>query len=823
MALTQTEVSKLYVSIFGRASEGSGNEYWQTDGGSNLSEVADTMLSTDAAKDYFGDSLNDNEAFIKFIYEHTLNKTYEDDRAGVDYWVSQLEEGKSKGIVVASLIAAIGEYENSKDPKTKAAYDQFMNRVAISDYTSDTFKTPPEDWTMDDYKKELGFKTTTNPDGKLDVTSDPATVDSAKEVVDELASDSPVTGGEFTLSTSDDDIKGTDGDDKITGESGTLGDADRISDEYTTDKDVLDVTVSAYNSSIEPDIQNIEEINIKGAYADTGLSLKKVTGTVDLNLSNGIGGSATVSNVASTKVQNINALDNISNLTVSADKAGTVENVNINAGSTKDITITGNTGKDVFTLQLAENASVDLTSSNVEELTIETKGAESILNLAGTTPIVSSGYSDKLLIKGDQDATITLKGDLATISNVAIEEASSSDTTVVFKSTDIGGTSFYRAEIDVIDIGQNYGAATEVIVNQNTTVKVSAKQTNDVTYNVDNKSGDLDGGGTLKLDLAISQDTASKKMIAGANVSSVVMSVNKEKTTITEFDTATNDAKSIVVEGEKDLVLSKWTADDKDTLSAEGFKGKLNVAVSASATGDKITVVGGSNDDIIDGSGSTNGGKFTLLGGDGNDTLTGNKGADTLSGGAGNDKFGLNAAFAEADKITDFGEGSDRIYFDFAKGAGDSKFGSTNKVGTKYGSKTIKILTTNALTKASMKIGSIKLTKTLDTATKTSHAGPLKDKMVLNAKNVAFTANTTATSKGNIKITTKDGKTNKITKLSATGTALLFYYDTDDHKLKMFGIKATATSKISKVASATVATVTLSSGSAIDPTDIYIF
>ena len=36
--------------------------------------AADTMLNTEPAKAYFGDTLNDNQAFIEFIYKNTLGR-----------------------------------------------------------------------------------------------------------------------------------------------------------------------------------------------------------------------------------------------------------------------------------------------------------------------------------------------------------------------------------------------------------------------------------------------------------------------------------------------------------------------------------------------------------------------------------------------------------------------------------------------------------------------------------------------------------------------------------------------------------------------------
>jgi len=177
--LSKTDVSSLYVSLFGRASEGEGNTYWQSY--DSLEAAAEAMLETEAAQDYFGDTLNDNEAFIESIYENTLNKTVEDDPDGIAYWTAQLDNGATKGEVTAQLVEAIKTYapgaENydPDDAATVYAYNQFENRVKISDVTADKLQTAPED-----YDVSLSF----NHD--LQVTGDDD-VDTLFSVEDQLA------------------------------------------------------------------------------------------------------------------------------------------------------------------------------------------------------------------------------------------------------------------------------------------------------------------------------------------------------------------------------------------------------------------------------------------------------------------------------------------------------------------------------------------------------------------------------------------------------------------------------------------------------------
>ncbi len=187
MALTKTQVSELFVAIFNRASEGDGNEHYQNhEFLTSPTDVANDMLATQDAIDYFGSSLDTNQAFIEHIYLNTLNKTVADDPDGIAFWVGRLDgtvggTPASRGEVVAGLVEA------AQDPvNAGAAQDQFNNRVTVSDYTADNLAAAPTDLTS------LAF------DGGLTVTDDLATVASAESAVDDLASGSDTT---FTLTT----------------------------------------------------------------------------------------------------------------------------------------------------------------------------------------------------------------------------------------------------------------------------------------------------------------------------------------------------------------------------------------------------------------------------------------------------------------------------------------------------------------------------------------------------------------------------------------------------------------------------------------------
>jgi len=176
--LTQTQVSQLYVSIFGRASEDEGNAYWCSEQ-DNMTNAANTMLATDAAQSYFGPTLNNNQAFIEFIFENTLGKTNAEDPTGVNYWVSELANGKSKGEVIASLISAVMEPIYTGVP----AQNRFINMVTVCNYVADNISTCPD---VNDLSAFVLFIS--------GVTYDNSTVEAAMNSVQQFLVDVDVTG-----------------------------------------------------------------------------------------------------------------------------------------------------------------------------------------------------------------------------------------------------------------------------------------------------------------------------------------------------------------------------------------------------------------------------------------------------------------------------------------------------------------------------------------------------------------------------------------------------------------------------------------------------
>ena len=174
--LTQTQVSQLYVSIFGRASEGEGNSYWQGRG-MTMASTAMEMLNSPAAIAYFGDALNTEQAFVEHIYTNTLGKTVQDDPDGIAYWVGRLmTQAITRGGFAAQMAYVLANGDFSGDAEAIAAQARFNNRVEVCNYTADKILSCPDVTDLSDFVSFISG-----------VTNDYATVNSMMAAINTYA------------------------------------------------------------------------------------------------------------------------------------------------------------------------------------------------------------------------------------------------------------------------------------------------------------------------------------------------------------------------------------------------------------------------------------------------------------------------------------------------------------------------------------------------------------------------------------------------------------------------------------------------------------
>ncbi len=385
MALTKTQVSELYVAIFNRASEGTGNTYWQGEG--SAAEVAQKMLDTVDAKEYFGTAIDDDKAFIEHIYINTLGKTYAEDAEGIDFWVARLANGESRGEVVAALVAAARDPQYAGTP----AQQQFLNRVEVSDYAAENIQNVPEN-----YKQTLGFS------GDLTVTSNPDTISPAKKAVQELAveTDGGSKGETFSLTTGVDTIpaEGQDnsGDDTIEGvvsaltAENTLNALDQIDGGEGNDTLKADLQSNFTGFTGTGKLANVENIELTNSGTiGRNFDATGVTGAQKYVLNAGES-SISLSNLAAAGI----AVDVVGQKSGTATVGFTTKAVE----GTADALTVGVNGVGTAEVKDASGAVttaakyVAVTATGIENLTVNATGAN-LVNLAGaaTKTITAAG------------------------------------------------------------------------------------------------------------------------------------------------------------------------------------------------------------------------------------------------------------------------------------------------------------------------------------------------------------------------------------------------------------------------------------------------
>lgn len=417
MALTQTQVSQLYVSLFGRASEGSGNTYWQTNQ-ADMTATANVMLSTQAAIDYFGSTLNSNQLFIEHIYLNTLGKTVTDDPTGIAYWVGRLTAGASKGQVVAELISAATAAGNAG-----AAQDRFNNKVTMSNYVADRIST---------------FTTTSQFSGYISgVTNDAATVTTAKTSVD--AATTPT----YT----------------ITAGATSVTEGSNITFTVTSNVSLSSATTLSYQ---------ISGVEVAGGTASPSSDLGKVTGEVtiaagatsatftltplDDGITEGFEGFkvsllntsfATVASSGNVVIKDGAEAGQTYSLTTGADtKTGGVGNDTFDASlSSTSMTfgaadvLDGGAGNDTLTI-ISNGTSTYSASSikNMEYINWTDQGGStlSLTGVSGLTKVTSTGSTEDTTISGLGSLTTTL---------AVVNPGANDSTTFSFAAATVAGTS----------------------------------------------------------------------------------------------------------------------------------------------------------------------------------------------------------------------------------------------------------------------------------------------------------------------------------------------------------------------------------------------
>ena len=128
-----TEVSQLYVALFGRAPDAGGLAFWAglRDTGQSVTQLADAMFGTSPARTYFPSFLT-NQEIISSFYFNVLGR--QADAGGLAFWTAKLNAvGATPGSVIAEMIGVIANYAGG-DPAGTTSAALFNNRTAAAQF-----------------------------------------------------------------------------------------------------------------------------------------------------------------------------------------------------------------------------------------------------------------------------------------------------------------------------------------------------------------------------------------------------------------------------------------------------------------------------------------------------------------------------------------------------------------------------------------------------------------------------------------------------------------------------------------------------------------
>jgi len=391
MAFTKTQVSELYVTLMGRASETKGNQWWQ-DNFDDQTKAAEAMLGSDAVKTYFGNTITEDADFIANIYKNTLNKSADGaddtikDPNGIEYWTARLT-GDTKGpqLTRAEMIV---EFIKVANASTTPSGTQFSNRVSVSDYAAENLTDAPEG-----YKELLSFHN--NGDKGLVVTDTATGVDIADGIIDGLS------GGAISLTENPDTVSGNIiNANRVWNPGGTdqlnsLNDDDNLTG--TGDNPTLNVTfvndTESGDNNIMPELTDIETVNI-----DFTADFNQ---TIDLQDSTGI------KNLNATRIDNnVNVtFDNIQETLTSATVASSNDNLNSNViFDHRTAAVSGDADElalKIDDVQMNILRIDDGANDGYETINLESTGKANVINAIIAEDIQT------LNITGDQDLTIS--------------------------------------------------------------------------------------------------------------------------------------------------------------------------------------------------------------------------------------------------------------------------------------------------------------------------------------------------------------------------------------------------------------------------------
>src|SRR5205085_2260148 len=133
----RTQITELYVALFGRAPDAEGLGFWvgKLNAGESFVAIANQMFGTEPARDYYPSFLTNQEIIASF-YLNVLGRPA--DAEGLAFWTAKLNAaGATPGSVIAEMIGVVVNYTGT-DPAGLTSAALFENKVEVAQYYAET-------------------------------------------------------------------------------------------------------------------------------------------------------------------------------------------------------------------------------------------------------------------------------------------------------------------------------------------------------------------------------------------------------------------------------------------------------------------------------------------------------------------------------------------------------------------------------------------------------------------------------------------------------------------------------------------------------------
>lgn len=463
MAITvamRTQVSQLYVSLFGRAPDGEGLGYWvtQLDSGKTVAQVAQDMYNVPAARAYYP-AFATNEEVVATFYQNVLGRAVGTDTEGQAFWVAKMNaSGATKGSVISEMLNVVANYAGT-DAAGVASKALFNNKVAVAQYYGEQ-------------NGSIAGATT----ALATVTADVATVATAKAAA--LTSATASTGSTFTLTTGLDTVAGTTGNDTIVGSfDGAATSTSNLGD--TVDggagTDTVRITSNAA-ATVVPTLTNVENLIIVDTVQESrDVSLNTALTSLELSGGTTINGATVTATLAAGQKLTLTGITDgdaaaatVADGGISIATGATVASVDLTVagvGTTAGVTATAN-----------DALVVGVAGTGVTTLNITASGTNNIglLNAGAALTTVNINSSGATTFWGTNAATITTVNASASTGAVTYDAsgATGADQTIT------GGSAADTLTADLaVNLALNAGAGNDVVVLANATAANLASTT----------------------------------------------------------------------------------------------------------------------------------------------------------------------------------------------------------------------------------------------------------------------------------------------------------------------------------------------------------